>query len=1037
MVRLSRQSASLMRSGIGRKVGLMLLVPFCGAIGAVLFFWYFLAQTVDVPAQVNLSGSQRMLAIQLGDWANMVAAGQEEDRARLRELVAVYERSLVVLERGGKSGGRDIAPVPDGPHAELAKLRAQWAELSPGFLAIANNPAGSPGFERATRNINPAVEALRADADDLTNALEDWNDAWGLRMQWVLGSGLGLNIILLVLGMWYAKRYFIKPVLAVDEAAKRISKGDFSVRLVCTTHDELCQLAKTVNGMAARLRGLLRAINLRRRYAETLAESLPLGTVLLDSGLAVLQTNRSFREMFNLADHESSGRQIDEVLPAVGLREQLVEAMGSGEALRRFELEFQSPAGVRSLLVAVAATRFAEINEENEEDARLLLVIEDRTKLEWLTRRVAEQEQQWRETVDAIADPIYMHDPHYNIVRANRAAVTLSGSDSDSESGLVGRRYYEALGLGQEPLASCLEAEHAGAPRSELLHDETTDRWYRIESHPNMGREGEYLGAVHVHFDITAVHRAEVDLRRSEQSFRTLIEQAPDAIAVHRDGRFVYVNPAMVRLLGCDSHAELIGQPVSAVIHSDGREVDAEEIRSMVGSGTLAPPREERFLRKDGSLIHAEVVSMPLDYKGEPSVVAIGRDLTARKELTARMMQMDRMIAVGTLAAGVGHEINNPLTYVGANVSYAIERIEGLQESAESISSELRQRFGDKAADEILDAAGASRVGGTLAEIREVLGDARDGSDRIRDVVRNLKTLSRGDDEKMVPLAVHKVIESAIDMAFNEIRHRARLVKDFGQVPHVHGNESRLAQVFLNLIVNAAHAIDEGAAERNEIRVRTFERDGKVAVEVRDTGKGIPNENLSRLFDPFFTTKPIGQGTGLGLSICRQIVETHGGRIEVESELGAGTVFRVLLPPAPDDIAPEPPTRSEPPQPGRRGRILVVDDEPMIVRIMEHILSKEHDVEAVTSARAALDRIRAGERFDLVFCDLMMPDMTGMDLYDAVCGFDPKHAERMIFMTGGAFTPRAQEFLDRTPNLHVEKPFNAKNLRALVRDLLK
>ena len=210
-----------------------------------------------------------------------------------------------------------------------------------------------------------------------------------------------------------------------------------------------------------------------------------------------------------------------------------------------------------------------------------------------------------------------------------------------------------------------------------------------------------------------------------------------------------------------------------------------------------------------------------------------------------------------------------------------------------------------------------------------------------------------------------------------------------------------------------------------------------VIVEVSDTGCGIPPAERAKLFEPFFTTKPAGQGTGLGLAICQRIVEAHGGRIEVESEPGRGSTFRVFLPTA----AAATPERVEAPAtevaPGRRGRILVVDDELLLCRLMERALAAEHEVVTCTRARDALTRIVAGERFDLLFCDLMMPEMTGMELHQALDEAAPDQAERTIFLTGGAFTPGAGEFLARVPNPRLEKPFDLRSLRALVRALLR
>jgi CheY-like chemotaxis protein len=207
-------------------------------------------------------------------------------------------------------------------------------------------------------------------------------------------------------------------------------------------------------------------------------------------------------------------------------------------------------------------------------------------------------------------------------------------------------------------------------------------------------------------------------------------------------------------------------------------------------------------------------------------------------------------------------------------------------------------------------------------------------------------------------------------------------------------------------------------------------------VEVQDTGPGIPLDVIGRIFDPFFTTKPVGVGTGLGLAICRSTIVALGGEIGVESEPDRGTIFRVVLPPAraPDEA---PPPRAAAPAPaGRRGRVLIVDDEPRIGAMIRRILASEHDLTVLTSAQEALGRFEQGERFDAILCDLMMPEMTGMDLHAALATLAPDQADRMVLLTGGAFTPKAAQFLDRVPNVRLEKPFESANLRAVVRRLV-
>jgi CheY-like chemotaxis protein len=288
-----------------------------------------------------------------------------------------------------------------------------------------------------------------------------------------------------------------------------------------------------------------------------------------------------------------------------------------------------------------------------------------------------------------------------------------------------------------------------------------------------------------------------------------------------------------------------------------------------------------------------------------------------------------------------------------------------------------------------------------------------------------------------------QVLDSATRMAWNEVRHRAHLVREYGELPRVQGSEARLGQVFLNLVVNAAQAIPEGHADEHEIRIsaRTLASE-QVVVEVRDTGSGIPASIMGRIFDPFFTTKPPGIGSGLGLSICHRIVAGMGGQIEVESQPARGTVFRVTLPAAESDA-----NVSASAKPGSslsgaprtplavgetRGRVLVIDDDPAMAKVIQLLLGDYHDVEVFTSARRALARLHDGERYDAIVCDVMMPEMSGVDFHAELAEHEPDLASGIIFLTGGAFTLRAREFLDRIPNPCLEKPFDFENLRALV-----
>jgi two-component system, cell cycle sensor histidine kinase and response regulator CckA len=379
---------------------------------------------------------------------------------------------------------------------------------------------------------------------------------------------------------------------------------------------------------------------------------------------------------------------------------------------------------------------------------------------------------------------------------------------------------------------------------------------------------------------------------------------------------------------------------------------------------------------------------------------------------TARQALADRLASLGTLAAGVGHEINNPLAYVIGNLDFVSEQLRAMDAGTPVATRDLQQ----------------------------AIGEIREGANRIKRIVRDLRIFARRDEEQRVPTDLRPVLELAANMSFPEIRHRARLVKDFGPTPTVAGDDARLAQLFINLLVNAAQAIPEGQADRNEIRIRTGgTAQGWAFVEIHDTGPGIPDSVRARIFDPFVTTKDVGLGTGLGLSICHGIVKAHGGDISFESDPQTGTTFRVSLPPSgPEDAGGRRTSPAEVVSPaGRRGNILIVDDDPSIVAALRRTLVREHDVTVADGGRQAWEMLVQGQRFDVVLCDLMMPEVTGMDLYDQLGELDPGQRHRMVFLTGGAFTLRAQNFLELVPNPRLEKPFDGLSLRALVRSLVR
>ena len=381
-------------------------------------------------------------------------------------------------------------------------------------------------------------------------------------------------------------------------------------------------------------------------------------------------------------------------------------------------------------------------------------------------------------------------------------------------------------------------------------------------------------------------------------------------------------------------------------------------------------------------------------------------------DLEQRLQSRDRMASIGTLAAGVVHGINNPLSYVIANLEY-VKRL--------------------------LSTGGGRLEPTALLELGDVLDDSLDGAERVRRIVSDLGSFSRPLEARDGAVDLERAAERALSIAANEIRHRARVVRELGSVPAAMGSEAKLVQVILSVLINAAHSIEPGAIDRNAITVRTrLDEHGRPTLEISDTGCGIAKEHLRRVFDPFFTTKPVGVGAGLGLSIAHRIVRELDGEIQLESVHGQGTRVLLTLPAAASPLPIAAPLESVPPLSNDRfrARVLVIDDEPAILRAFRRVLFS-HDVSVATSGPEAIQKLAGGASFDVIFCDVMMPEMSGVEVYRRIRERHPGQERHVVFMTGGAFAEPAALFIESVDNPKLKKPFTGSSLRALVASMTR
>ena len=483
--------------------------------------------------------------------------------------------------------------------------------------------------------------------------------------------------------------------------------------------------------------------------------------------------------------------------------------------------------------------------------------------------------------------------------------------------------------------------------------------------------------------------------------FRALVEQLRELVIVQRSERIAYVNPAAVTALGYDDASDLVGRPTNEV-------VDADDLRAALEGANMGGVL--RLLRRDGAARIAEVTSVGTDFDGGVTLALVARDVTETRHLEAQRVLRERLAAFGTLVIGLEHELNNPMTYTMSGVEAALRRLR------------VRAASGHPTSDD--------------AVVVDALERALTGVQRMRGVVRSLVMFVQGDQEARSIVDVRAMLESAIQLAWHTIRHRAQLVKELAEVPPVEANAARLGQVFLNLLVNAAEAIPEGRADRHTVRVVTRPSgDDKVAIEISDTGMGIPSDAAPRIFDPFFTTKASGAATGLGLSIAHGIVTDLGGQVWVESKVGHGTTAHVELPCARAWRKAAKGFDARSAKGG--GRVLIIDDDEFVGDSIGLTLGDENDVTVVTSGREALELLAAGQRYDVILCDLLMPVMTGMDFFAELTRVAPDAVRSVVFMTGGASTARARAFVSGIANPCIQKPIDAHELREVVRSRVR
>ncbi len=479
----------------------------------------------------------------------------------------------------------------------------------------------------------------------------------------------------------------------------------------------------------------------------------------------------------------------------------------------------------------------------------------------------------------------------------------------------------------------------------------------------------------------------------AKEDLDVVLHNLPHGVLVIRGGTVHSANDAVARMLDA-SPEQLVGLSIDALLSLP--EPLPESLpeafpEALAGMQTF----ESELMSRSGDAVAARVTPVTLrDVQGKHVLVLSIEDIRHQIALETQLQTSKRMVSLGTMAAGMAHEINNPLASMSANLDYVKEGIDD-------------------------------------AELVEALEDSEDGIRRIAEVVRDLQLFSVGEAPRSKATAVN--VEACVRSAQRLCRQHLEGIDDVdvrvGSDVTVDGDEGDLVRVLVNLLVNAAQAIKRSDTPYGRIVVRCATHGAWVEIEVEDNGPGLEAGTEDRIFDPFFTTRDVGEGMGLGLPICHQLMLKMGGTIRVQTRSGRGTTFVLRLRQPEETSAAAATAVAEPSEPSEPStdslRVLVVEDDAMVVRALRRTLAPDTVfVEGGSDALRCLER----DAFDVILCDVMMPGMNGRELFEHIEDAHPTMAPRVLFMTGGAFTDETRAFLERVPNRCLAKPIRPEEL---------